>query len=804
MAGEQLELGNAAVYIRAKLDLLNEDLEKGRAAVVSAMQKTGAEASKELEGVGDGLKKILEAQGLEGSRRGLAILKEFGPSLREMQKAGVDVNAVFDRLQKTSSLPPPPSKDIWAGFSAQLAAVEPNSRRAVAAFAQAGQATELLGASANRAAMQGFRPLIAQFGRAAGVSPDLINGVANVSLGMGVLTGATVAAAGAALMWMGKELEAIKAVESAEAELERKRTARLAERIKNAMRLDALRQGKPEPTVELAKVDIGTAQANLQQVTDDIENGAKTVGEALRRFFYPIVVAREDELKLAAATEDLETAEDALAQAIAKVKAEREAANLAEKKALERKKLTDAAEAEKKALDELSRSWEEQKDRLAQLNAEVAEAQGGRPADIEMKLRDYQKLTRLIEENQHKEDNASKLKVEQWDSERQTLLEEIKLLEQLANIRDEQGAGDQFKGLMDDFAAAAEAAKDALADAGLGSFGREIAVAQREFTRFQKWVEEQAQFTEDQKTALIEAAAKKRADIEKGAARGAADEEFQLRYENARLAIELLGKVADSHDAADQAMAASAREVIREQQAGMEAIIQKQREAQAAAAQTAGATGQAAGDAAAALADAGAGAAKSVGAQVAAVSAAASDAEREGESVASRMEAAFLSSFRNIEQGAQGVKRSFDELANGIIQKLREIAEVKASSAGGSTSTSGKARGGSFRVGGGGGLTDNALVAFYATKGEEVRVLTQEQQRAERRGGGTTVAGGVVVHNYGLPGMVEVEAGGGPDGRLTSVFVGRAVARGLASGGMLDRGARRRYGLEPTAVERGG
>ncbi len=100
----------------------------------------------------------------------------------------------------------------------------------------------------------------------------------------------------------------------------------------------------------------------------------------------------------------------------------------------------------------------------------------------------------------------------------------------------------------------------------------------------------------------------------------------------------------------------------------------------------------------------------------------------------------------------------------------------------------GFASGGSFTVGGGGGI-DSQLVAFKATPGEQVSITPP----GGARGGGTNVS--VNVHNYGSQSQVATRTTQGPSGPQIDVLIEDIVARSVRDGGKVGRALDQSYGL---------
>ena len=105
----------------------------------------------------------------------------------------------------------------------------------------------------------------------------------------------------------------------------------------------------------------------------------------------------------------------------------------------------------------------------------------------------------------------------------------------------------------------------------------------------------------------------------------------------------------------------------------------------------------------------------------------------------------------------------------------------------------GFAKGGSFQVGGSGGV-DSQLVAFKASPNERVSV----SKPGEGMGGGTNVQ--VNVNNYGND-NVDVQRSDGPEGPRFDVVIGQMIDNHLASG-RANKTMRGQFGLNPQKVRR--
>ena len=97
------------------------------------------------------------------------------------------------------------------------------------------------------------------------------------------------------------------------------------------------------------------------------------------------------------------------------------------------------------------------------------------------------------------------------------------------------------------------------------------------------------------------------------------------------------------------------------------------------------------------------------------------------------------------------------------------------------------ATGGSFTVGGSGG-TDANLVAFKATRGEQVSIKTPGQQAMDRAGGssggGVVVSSNVIVNVHAPAGSsVSQQESTGPSGRTVDIFIDEMVAGNIGKPG---------------------
>ena len=120
------------------------------------------------------------------------------------------------------------------------------------------------------------------------------------------------------------------------------------------------------------------------------------------------------------------------------------------------------------------------------------------------------------------------------------------------------------------------------------------------------------------------------------------------------------------------------------------------------------------------------------------------------------------------------------------------LGSLASSAVSGIGSLFGFASGGSFDVGGHGGV-DSSLVAFKATPGEHVQV---------GGGGGGGGQNNQVVHNYtGQPAKVSKQrnSSGGTDMVMT---IGDSMAHNMRSGGTLSRAVRDSFGLQRTPIQR--
>ena len=118
------------------------------------------------------------------------------------------------------------------------------------------------------------------------------------------------------------------------------------------------------------------------------------------------------------------------------------------------------------------------------------------------------------------------------------------------------------------------------------------------------------------------------------------------------------------------------------------------------------------------------------------------------------------------------------------------------------------ATGGSFTVGGEGG-TDANLVAFKATRGEQVSIKTPGQQSAERSAGagggaGVVVSSNVTVNVHAPAGSgVDQQESTGPGGRTIDIFIDEATASNIGRPGSRTRRAlEQSMGASPTLKSR--
>lgn len=117
------------------------------------------------------------------------------------------------------------------------------------------------------------------------------------------------------------------------------------------------------------------------------------------------------------------------------------------------------------------------------------------------------------------------------------------------------------------------------------------------------------------------------------------------------------------------------------------------------------------------------------------------------------------------------------------------------------------ATGGSFTVGGRAG-TDANLVAFKATRGEQVDIKTPGQQSMERSvgrsGSGVTVSSTVNINVHAPPGSsVDQQESVGPSGRTVDIFIDEATAANIGRAGSRTRRAlEQNLGATPTLKAR--
>lgn len=145
---------------------------------------------------------------------------------------------------------------------------------------------------------------------------------------------------------------------------------------------------------------------------------------------------------------------------------------------------------------------------------------------------------------------------------------------------------------------------------------------------------------------------------------------------------------------------------------------------------------------------------------------------------------------------AQSINRAVDQgisLAGQGLATLLPALGAAAVGAGGGQGQLHLASGGSFVVGGRGGIDTNP-VRFMATRGERVTVETVEQQRARQSGGQVTVN---IINNTGE--KVQQQETRSNGGKRIDVTIGEMSGRDVATMGPLGQAIASRFGLRPVA-----